>query len=372
SLAAFTPISFDGPVASARTKPQLWHEGTDDTPAAKSLVPFTSFAPLVKQLKPAVVSISTRSVVRYRAMDPFEEFFRRFMGEPPYRRDPGEGTRTMPRSLGSGFIIHESGVVLTNNHVIERADEILVKLADGREFKATVVGRDPKTDVAVLRLDNAKDLPTVRLGDSDALEVGDWVVAIGNPFGLSHSVSTGIVSAKERFIGAGPYDDFIQTDAAINPGNSGGPLFDIHGNVVGINTAIVAQGQGIGFAVPINLVKALLPQLLEKGHVSRGWLGVMIQDVNESLAESLGLEGTRGALIAEVVEGSPAEKAGLRHGDVVVSVDGKPIDGYIQLSRTIALLAPGSTVEIGIVRDRKEMRIPVTIAEREDDQPVTP
>lgn len=372
SLAAFTPISFDGPVASARTKPQLWHEGTDDTPAAKSLVPFTSFAPLVKQLKPAVVSISTRSVVRYRAMDPFEEFFRRFMGEPPYRRYPGEGTRTMPRSLGSGFIIHESGVVLTNNHVIERADEILVKLADGREFKATVVGRDPKTDVAVLRLDNAKDLPTVRLGDSDALEVGDWVVAIGNPFGLSHSVSTGIVSAKERFIGAGPYDDFIQTDAAINPGNSGGPLFDIHGNVVGINTAIVAQGQGIGFAVPINLVKALLPQLLEKGHVSRGWLGVMIQDVNESLAESLGLEGTRGALIAEVVEGSPAEKAGLRHGDVVVSVDGKPIDGYIQLSRTIALLAPGSTVEIGIVRDRKEMRIPVTIAEREDDQPVTP
>src|SRR5690606_13297401 len=186
-------------------------------------------------------------------------------------------------------------------------------------------------------------------------------------FGLSHSVSTGIVSAKERFIGAGPYDDFIQTDAAINPGNSGGPLFNIRGEVIGINTAIVAHGQGIGFAVPINLVKALIPQLEEKGHVTRGWLGVMIQDVNDSLAESLGIQGKKGALISEVVEGSPAEKAGLRHGDLVVSVDGRSIDGYLQLSRPIALLAPGTTVEIGIGRDGKSMQIPVTIAEREED-----
>jgi len=367
SVAAVTPISFEGAVANAQGKQRLWHEGDADAPPAAIPVPQASFAPLIKKLKPAVVSISTKSVVRVRGTDPFEEFFRRFMGEPPIRRDRGGETRTLPRSLGSGFIIHESGLVLTNNHVIERADEILVKLADGREFQASVVGRDPKTDVALLRLENASDLPTVRLGDSDALEVGDWVLAIGNPFGLSHSVSTGIVSAKERFIGAGPYDDFIQTDAAINPGNSGGPLFDIRGNVIGINTAIVAHGQGIGFAVPINLVKALIPQLEEKGHVTRGWLGVMIQDVNESLAETLGIEGTKGALISEVVEGSPAEKAGLRHGDLVVSVDGKAIDGYAQLSRTIALLAPGTTVEIGIVRDRKEMRIPVTIAEREDD-----
>lgn len=365
SVAVVTPLSFDGAVANAQVKDRLWHE-SEDAPFEAIAVPQPSFAPLIKKLKPAVVSVSTKSVVRDRGIDPFEEFFRRFMGEPPLRRDRG-GTRTMPRSLGSGFVIHESGLVLTNNHVIERADEIMVKLADGREYRASVVGRDPKTDVALLRLENASDLPTVVLGDSDALEVGDWVLAIGNPFGLSHSVSTGIVSAKERFIGAGPYDDFIQTDAAINPGNSGGPLFNIRGEVIGINTAIVAHGQGIGFAVPINLVKALIPQLEEKGHVTRGWLGVMIQDVNDSLAESLGIQGKKGALISEVVEGSPAEKAGLRHGDLVVSVDGRSIDGYLQLSRTIALLAPGTTVEIGIVRDGKSMQIPVTIAEREED-----
>ena len=365
SLAVVTPISFEGPIAQARGRGPLWHEAP--APAEDAVLPQPSFAPLIKKLKPAVVSISTRSMVRVRAQDPFEEFFRRFLGEPPMRRDRGEELRSMPRSLGSGFIIHETGLVLTNNHVIERADEILVKLADGREFQATVVGRDPKTDVALLRLDDASDLPTVVLGDSDALEVGDWVLAIGNPFGLSHSVSTGIVSAKERFIGAGPYDDFIQTDAAINPGNSGGPLFNIRGEVIGINTAIVAHGQGIGFAVPINLVKALIPQLEEKGHVTRGWLGVMIQDLNENLAETLGVPGQKGALIAEVVEGSPAEKAGLQHGDLVVSVDGRTIEGYAQLSRTIALLPPGSTAKIGIIRNGKRMEIPVTIAEREED-----
>lgn len=366
SVAVVTPLSFEGAVANARVKEGLWHEG-EEAPVEASAQPQPSFAPLVKKLKPAVVSVSTKSVVRQRGVDPFEEFFRRFMGEPPLRRDRGEGTRTMPRSLGSGFVIHESGLVLTNNHVIERADEILVKLADGREYRASVVGRDPKTDVALLRLENASDLPTVHLGNSDALEVGEWVIAIGNPFGLSHSVSTGIVSAKERFIGAGPYDDFIQTDAAINPGNSGGPLFNIRGEVIGINTAIVAHGQGIGFAVPINLVKALIPQLEEKGHVTRGWLGVMIQDVNESLAETLGIEGKKGALISEVVEGSPAHQAGLRHGDLVVSVDGRAIDGYAQLSRTIALLAPGTTVEIRVVRDGETRTIPVTIAEREEE-----
>jgi serine protease Do len=372
SVAAVTPLSFQGEQAEAQVKQPLWHEKRGG--AQQAAVAQPSFAPLVKQLKPAVVSVSTRSIVatRPRGHDPFEEFFRRFMGEPPMRREGDSNKRVMPRSMGSGFVIHESGLVLTNNHVIERADEIQVKLADGREFAAEVVGRDPKTDVAMLRLQNASDLPTAFLGDSDALEVGDWVLAIGNPFGLSHSVSTGIVSAKERFIGAGPYDDFIQTDAAINPGNSGGPLFNIHGEVIGINTAIVAHGQGIGFAVPINLVKALIPQLEEKGQVSRGWLGVVIQDVNETLASTLGLKKAQGALIAEVVAGGPAEQAGLRPADVVVSVDGKRIEGYAQLSRTIALLAPGSNVAIGVIRDGKEMTLHVTISERDDDWNVSP
>lgn len=372
SVAAITPVSFDGAIAMAKPREStLWHEQERaeqivELPAREQL---PSLAPLVKKLKPAVVSVSTSSMVptRRRPNDPFEEFFRRFLGEPPYRGGGGDEMRMRPRSMGSGFIIHESGLVLTNNHVIEGADRIQVKLADGREFAAEVVGRDPKTDVALLRLEDAADLPTVYLGDSDALEVGDWVVAIGNPFGLSHSVSMGIVSAKERFIGAGPYDDFIQTDAAINPGNSGGPLFNLKGDVIGINTAIVAQGQGIGFAVPVNLVKALIPQLEEKGHVSRGWLGVAIQDVTPEIAGSLGLDKPQGALIAEVVAGSPAEEAGLRHGDVIVSVDRKEIEGYTQLSRAIALLPPGKKVEIGVLRDGKQVTLPVIIAERSDE-----
>lgn len=371
SLAVVSPVSFEGSVAAAAPvqAPALWHE--QNTPAqpvlAQGFSPLPSLAPLVKTLKPAVVSVATASVVRRgRGSDPFEEFFR------PYYGDDKSG-RVVPRGQGSGFIIHESGLVLTNNHVIDKADRIFVKLADGREFPARVVGRDPKTDVALLRLENASDLPTVYLGDSDKADVGDWVVAIGNPFGLSHSVSVGIVSAKERFIGAGPYDDFIQTDAAINPGNSGGPLFNASGEVIGINTAIVAQGQGIGFAVPINLVKALVPQLEETGTVARGWLGVAIQDVTPEIARSLGLgERTRGALIADVVQGSPAEQAGLKHGDLVVSVDGKEIGTYGQLSRTIALLPPGKTIKLGIVRDGKERSLTVAVAARDDRGNVLP
>lgn len=369
SLAVVGPVSFEGSTAAAAPAktPALWHEQA--APPAPVLdqgfSPLPSLAPLVKKLKPAVVSVATASVVR-RGRDPFEEFFR------PYYGDDKSG-RVVPRGQGSGFIIHESGLVLTNNHVIDKADRIQVKLTDGREFPAKVVGRDPKTDVALLRLEDASDLPTVFLGDSDRADVGDWVVAIGNPFGLSHSVSVGIVSAKERFIGAGPYDDFIQTDAAINPGNSGGPLFNASGEVIGINTAIVAQGQGIGFAVPINLVKALVPQLEETGTVARGWLGVAIQDVTPEIAKSLGLgDRTRGALVADVVQGSPAEKAGLQHGDLVVSVDGKEIGTYGQLSRTIALLPPGKTIQLGIVRDGKEKSLAVSVAARDDRGNVLP
>ena len=363
SVAAYTPVSFDGSVAEAKTRPALWHEH-DASPqpvVANGFSPLPSLAPLVKQLKPAVVSVATASVVRRRrGADPFEEFFRPYMG------DQADG-RVVPRGQGSGFIIHESGLVLTNNHVIDGADQIDVKLADGREFAAKVVGRDPKTDVALLRLENAKDLPTVYLGDSDRADVGDWVVAIGNPFGLSHSVSVGIVSAKERFIGAGPYDDFIQTDAAINPGNSGGPLFNARGEVIGINTAIVAQGQGIGFAVPINLVKVLVPQLEQTGTVARGWLGVAIQDLSPEIARSLKIpENTKGALIADVVEGGPAARAGLEHGDLVVSVDGKDIENYAQLSRIIALLPPGKSVRLGVLRNGGRTDLDVAIAARDD------
>ena len=375
SLVAFTPTTFRGTPAEAKEKEALWHER--DAPPAQAVQPLLpngfsplpSVAPLVKDLKPAVVSVSTANVLRSRrrgGQDPFDEFFRHFLGDAP-PSGGGRGDRVMPRGMGSGFILHESGLVLTNNHVIEGADQITVKLADGREFPATIVGRDPKTDVAILRIQDAKDLPAVALGDSDALEVGDWVIAIGNPFGLSHSVSMGIVSAKERFIGAGPYDDFIQTDAAINPGNSGGPLFNAKGEVIGINTAIVAHGQGIGFAVPINLVKVLVPQLEQTGTVARGWLGVAIQDMSPELARSLSLDRVRGALIAEVVPGSPAEKAGLKPGDVVLSVDGKSIESYNQLSRTIALFPPGSRLRLQVLRDGKENAIEVAVAEREED-----
>jgi len=367
SVAATTPVSFDAPVAEAKSsRPALWHERTDapQPVLANGYSPLPSLAPLVRELEPAVVSVATSSVVRRRrGIDPFEEFFRPYMGE---QGGQGQG-RMVPRGQGSGFIIHESGLVLTNNHVIDGADQIDVRLADGRDFKAKVVGRDPKTDVALLRLENASDLPTVYLGDSDRLEVGDWVVAIGNPFGLAHSVSVGIVSAKERFIGAGPYDDFIQTDAAINPGNSGGPLFNARGEVIGINTAIVAQGQGIGFAVPINLVKVLVPQLEETGTVARGWLGVAIQDLTPELAKSLKLPArAKGALVADVVPGSPAERAGLQHGDLVVSVDGKEIGDYAQLSRTIALLPPGKSVRLGVLREGKRKDLDVAIAARDD------
>ncbi len=352
------------PGGAGATGKRLWHERSEAAAPAlpAGFQPLPTLAPLVKTLKPAVVSVSTSNLAgRRRAGRPdSEEYFKPFFGD----RERDE--RATPRSQGSGFIIHETGLVLTNNHVIEGADAIDVKLADGREFKADVVGRDPKTDVALVRLRAAANLPTVVLGDSDALEVGDWVIAIGNPFGLAHSVSAGIVSAKERFIGAGPYDDFIQTDAAINPGNSGGPLFNAKGEVIGMNTAIVAHGQGIGFAVPVNLIKALAPQLEQSGRVSRGWLGVAIQEMSPELARSLNLDRVRGALVSEVVSGSPAERAGLRAGDVVLSVEGRGIESYNQLTRAIALFAPGSALKLGYLRDGKEGQLTVTVGERDE------
>jgi serine protease Do len=323
---------------------------------------------LFKDVSPAVVNISTTQVVKFNRpqtrnpfgrQDPFDEFFNNFFG-----RMPKEQKR---RSLGSGFIISPEGYILTNNHVVEKADEVTVTLLDKEEFKAKVVGTDPKTDIALIKIDAKKKLTYVELGDSDKLDVGEWVLAIGNPFGLGHTVTAGIVSAKGRIIGSGPYDDFIQTDASINPGNSGGPLFNLKGEVVGINTAIVQGGQGIGFATPIRLAKSVLGQLKEKGKVTRGWLGVYIQRLTPEAAENLGISGRQGALVSDVTSGAPAEKAGIRSGDVIVAFNGKEIRDEHDLPQAVASMTPGKTVDVRLLRDGKEMTIAVTIAEMEGE-----
>jgi serine protease Do len=357
--------------AAAKGRGDLWreHEAGESAPGVTP-VQLPSLAPLVKQLKPAVVNIYTTQVIRanqsgfqrgpFNEEDPSEQFWHHFMGPQQERKQ---------NSLGSGFIINSHGDVVTNNHVVEKATEIKIKLADGREFPGEVVGRDPKTDVALLRMKSdghLKDLPSVYLGDSDKLDVGDFVVAIGNPFGLSHSVSLGIVSAKERVVEGGPYDDFIQTDAAINPGNSGGPMFNLKGEVVGVNTAII--GQGIGFAVPINLVKEVLPALESKGVMSRGWLGVGVQEVTPELAKTFKLDRPAGALIREVFAESPADKAGLKAGDVVVSVNGRDVQTYNQLARFIAVVSPNETASLVVLREGKEKKVSVRVGERAEDE----
>jgi len=332
------------------------------------VLPIESIPTLAKEVSPAVVNISTTQVVRFKRprmrspfgqQDPFEEFFHNFFGNVPPEQKR--------RSLGSGFIVSDDGFILTNNHVVEKADEITVTLLDKEELRAEVVGTDPKTDIALIKIKAGKKLPFVSLGDSEKLEIGEWVVAIGNPFGLGHTVTTGIVSAKGRVIGSGPYDDFIQTDASINPGNSGGPLFNMKGAVVGINTAIVQGGQGIGFATPIHLAKSILGQLKEKGKVIRGWLGVYIQRLTPDMAETLSVPGKKGALVADVTKGGPADKAGLRSGDVIVSFDGKGVSDEHDLPQIVASTKPGKNVEVIVIRDGKEGKIPVTIAEMEPE-----
>lgn len=333
---------------------------------SKSISELPSLSDLVEKVKHSVVNISTTKVIKDHPLQPFlspdspfrdffgDEFLKRFFGDLPQRE-------FKTHSLGSGFIISSDGYILTNNHVVEKADEIRIKLDNGKEYEAKVVGRDPKTDLALIKVNPDKDFPEPAvLGDSDELRVGDWVIAVGNPFGLGHTVTAGIISAKGRVIGAGPYDDFLQTDAAINPGNSGGPLFNLKGEVVGINTAIVARGQGIGFAIPVNMAKELLPQL-KKGKIIRGWLGVMIQDMTPELAKSFGLDKPKGALVADVLEGGPADKAGIKRGDVVVGFDGKEIPDARTLSRLVAATAPDSEVEVVVLRDGKEKSIRVKV-----------
>jgi serine protease Do len=298
-------------------------------------------------------------------------FFRRFFGG-----DLEQSPRQMPRfpqtqGMGSGVIIDSSGLILTNNHVVGGGARVLVRLSDGREFEAVEVKTDPKTDVAILRLEGAGDLPVARLGDSDTLEIGDWVLAVGAPFGLQETVTAGIISAKSRGLGIAEREEFLQTDAAINPGNSGGPLVNLRGEVVGINTAIVSPqiGQGVGFAVPINIAKAFLPQLREKGKVTRGYLGVQITDLSRDLAQGFSLPpDQKGALVQGVVPRGPASKAGVEPGDVVVALNGKPIESGGALTRQIAQIAPGQKVELTVLRSGQKRQIAFPVAQRPDDE----
>jgi serine protease Do len=284
---------------------------------------------------------------------------------------PHRSPRFEQEGSGSGVIISPDGYIVTNDHVINDADTVSVTLADQQEYEAKVVGRDPKTDLAVLKIEPNQTLPTAELGDSDQLNVGDWVVAIGNPFGLNHTVTSGIVSAKGRVIGAGPYDDFIQTDASINPGNSGGPLFDLNGNIVGINTAIVPQGQGIGFAIPVNIAKVLLPQLVETGSVTRGYLGVSIQTLTPSLAQALKLESRQGALVSDVLPKSPAEQAGIERGDVIMTFNGKAVNNSRDLAATVAAMPVGEDTEVLVLREGREKTLSLTVGTLPNDAPMS-
>jgi len=334
-------------------------------PNAHSASTPASFADLVESVKDSVVNISTTQTLKENPMQPFigpNSPFREFFGDEwkKFFGDSPQG-QLKTHALGSGFVISDDGLILTNNHVVEKADEIKIKTLDGAEYDAKVVGRDPKTDIALIQIKAKGKLPkAAKLGESEATRVGDWVIAVGNPFGLGNTVTAGIISAKGRVIGAGQYDDFLQTDAAINPGNSGGPLFNMNGEVVGINTAIVAQGQGIGFATPIDMAKSILDQL-KTGKVIRGWLGIMIQDITPELAESFGIKETKGVIVADVVPDSPAEKDGLKRGDVVEKLNGKQVDSANQLSRSVAAMKPESAATLDVIRDGKPVTVKVTI-----------
>jgi len=344
------------------------------TPSGQSTMVPMNFTDLAQKAKPGVVNIRTVKIVKgggrvfrhffgkpFGDNDPFKDFF-----GPDMRQDPQREFKQ--RSLGSGFIIDRKGYIVTNNHVVENADQIKVKLTNEKEFDAKIVGRDPKTDLALIKIAASSDLVPLKIGDSDALKVGTWVVAIGSPFGLEQTVTAGIVSAKGRIIGSGPYDDFIQTDASINPGNSGGPLINMKGEVVGINTAIIASGQGIGFAIPINLADGIIAQLKTSGEVTRGWLGVGIQDLTPELAEYYKVKDKKGVLVTHVFKGDPADKGGIKVKDIIIKVDGKPVPTARELSGTIAGIAVGKKIAILLIRDGKEKTVYIKVAKRKDDE----
>jgi serine protease Do len=351
---------------------------SESAPDVRPLNALPDFVVLAKKMRPVVVNISTTQVSESRGQqpefgspfgeeDPFNDFWRRFFGGPLPRGPQRQ------RSLGSGFIIDADGSILTNNHVVENAQKIVVKLSNDQEYEAKVIGRDAKTDMAVIQIKANTALTAASLGDSDSLEVGEWVVAIGNPFGLDSTITSGIVSAKGRHIGQGPYDNFIQTDASINPGNSGGPLINLRGEVIGINTAIFSRtggNMGIGFAIPINLAKELLPQLRGKGKVTRGYLGVLIQKVTPDIAESLGMERGYGALVANVSKDGPAEKAGVKVGDVIIEFDDKEVKDSADLPIIVARTAVDKKVRMKVLRDKKEVTLNVAVGELKDEEVV--
>jgi serine protease Do len=373
---------------SSKSDEQLWKESdkkaesTTTVPWKGNAVAADTFIKISKQADLGVVNIGTTTTIKqqqrkspfgYGGPQGFDDFFgddifKFFFGGPG---GPGQ-QQQQPReykqqSLGSGFIIHESGLIVTNNHVIDKADEIKVTIGSDREYIAKLIGADPKTDVALIKIDAKEELHPLLLGDSDNLQVGEIVVAIGNPFGLSHTVTQGIVSAKERTIGFGPYDNFVQTDASINPGNSGGPLLNLNAEVVAINTAITSEGQGIGFAIPINLAKGIITQLKETGSVTRGWLGVWIQKVDPELSKSFGLKDSKGALVSKIQKDSPADKAGIKPGDVIVRIDDKQIGDSKELPMYVAGLPVGKEVEVEFVRDKKSKTVKIKIGKLPDE-----
>jgi len=326
------------------------------------------FAAVAEEVLPAVVSVDTKRTVR-RSADPFADMFRDFFGAPRQQEEENYREYEVPGS-GSGFIFDRAGYVMTNNHVVHGADEIEVTLHDGREFEATIVGQDPNTDIAVIKIEG-DDLPALKLGDSDEIMVGDWAIAVGNPLDLEGTVTVGVISAKGRVDlnirgGAPLYQDFIQTDASINFGNSGGPLVDITGAVVGVNSAVNAQADGIGFAIPINLARDVSDALISEGKVVRGFLGVRPQEITRELAEARDLEGTEGVIIASVEDDTPASKAGLEAGDVVTHFDGVSVETVPQFRRVVASVNPGEEVEVRIVRDGKARTLTAVLEERRD------
>jgi serine protease Do len=342
-------------------------------PAAFARPAPDSFADLANQLLPVVVNISTTQTVTASAGVP--QLPADLPPDSPLRQlfkdmDKGKNVPRHVTSLGSGFIIDPSGIIVTNNHVVEDADEITVTLNDGTSLPAKLIGRDDKTDLALLKVVPKKPLPASHFGNSDKARVGDWVMAIGNPFGLGSTVTTGIVSARNRDIAAGPYDDFIQTDAPINRGNSGGPLFDMDGNVIGVNSAIFSPSGGsvgIGFAIPSNMAREVIGQLEKYGSTRRGWLGVRVQNLTADLAEGMGVPGTNGALVADVTAGGPAEKAGIKNGDIITGFDGKPVPDSRTLPREVADTAAGKTVNVDIVRGGKKMTLRAVVAKLQND-----
>jgi serine protease Do len=352
------------------------HEAHANASNSDSTVPMipANFSNLAESVRAGVVNIQVTKTVKNVGFgppsmhgNPFGDFFGPFSKGNPHQRHEQQG-------VGSGFVISTDGYILTNNHVVENADQITVKMADGKEYKGKVVGRDPKTDLALVKIDGAAGLEALKLGDSDTLRVGNWVVAIGSPFGLDQTVTAGIVSAKGRAIGSGPYDDYIQTDASINPGNSGGPLLNTSGEVVGINTAIYSQNGGnvgIGFAIPINMAKEIATQLKEKGHVARGWLGTVVQKITPELAKSFGLKEESGALVSQVAKGGPADKAQIETGDVIVEFDGKKIADSSDLARTVAATPAGKVVTVKFMRKGDGLDRQVTVGQLAQKEAVT-